>query len=107
VDGELKDLAISLASSKEAMGVLGSALVDHVVGALQAQGLMPGQVPDRGGQPATQCTHVPNQVMEWGFATPFTAEQTYMQQAVGVLCPPFFLLLGLGGITMLSMARAL
>ena len=90
VDGELKDLAISLASSKEAMGVLGSALADHVVGALQAQGLMPGQVPDRGGQPATQCTHVPNQVMGWGFATPFTAEQTYMQQAAGGVMPPFF-----------------
>ena len=43
VDGELKDLAISLASSKEAMGVLGSALADHVVGALQAQGLMQGK----------------------------------------------------------------
>ena len=36
VDGELKDLAIRC--SKEAMGVLGSALADHVVGALQAHG---------------------------------------------------------------------
>jgi len=39
------------------------------------------QIPDRGGQPATQCTHVPNQVMGQGFTTPFTAEQAYMQQA--------------------------
>ena len=39
------------------------------------------QIPDRGGQPATQCTHVPNQVMGKGFTTPFTAEQAYMQQA--------------------------
>jgi len=40
VDGELKDLAIPLASSKETMRGLGSTLADHVISALQAQGLM-------------------------------------------------------------------
>ena len=69
---------------------LGSTLADHVVGTLQAQGLMPAQVPGSGGQPATQCTHVPNQVMGQGFATLFTAEQAYMQQAAGDVILSFF-----------------
>ena len=40
-DSELSELASSLAASKEAMNVLGSALADQVVGALKAQGLVP------------------------------------------------------------------
>ena len=47
------DLANSLAASEEAMRVLGSALARHVVGALQAQGLIPAQTlgqMGRGGQ---------------------------------------------------------
>ena len=62
--------------------------MDHVVGALQAQGLMP--VLNRGDQPTTQCTHLPNQVMRRGFATFSTAEQAYMQQVAGGVIPPFF-----------------
>ena len=70
VGSELKDLALSLASSKEVYGGLCSPLANHAVGALQAQGLIPGQVPDRGGQPTTQSTRVPNQVMRRGFTIP-------------------------------------
>ena len=40
---ELQNLANSLAASEEAMGVSGSALAGHVVGALQAQGLVSTQ----------------------------------------------------------------
>lgn len=48
---ELQSLASLLAASKKAMGVLGSALADHVVGALQAQGLVPTQQGSRSDKP--------------------------------------------------------
>ena len=55
---ELQNLANSLVASEEAMGVLGSALAGHVVGALQAQGLVSTQ---SGGQPTSFTPLMPAQ----------------------------------------------
>ena len=61
---ELQSLASSLAASKEAMGVLGSALAGHVVGAMQAQGLVPAQP---SGQPASFNSFMPAGAQGLGF----------------------------------------
>ena len=51
-DSELSELVSSVAASKEAMNVLGSALADQVVCALKAQDLVHAQQPGPGSQPA-------------------------------------------------------
>ena len=65
-NNKMSVLANSLASSKEAMNVLGSALAGQVVGALKAQGLLsgPAQPPTtHGGQPALRSGELPHHMI--------------------------------------------
>ena len=85
------DLANSLIASKEAMNVLGSALADQVVGALQAQGLVPSQDQLFGGQPAMQPRGHPYHMMGRGFGGPIPAHAQMQQPGYGMapfLPPP-------------------
>jgi len=69
---------------------------------------MPGQVPDRGGQPTTQCIHMSTQVMGGVLLYLFYCRTSLHAAGSGRL---YTLLssssLGLGDLTMLSVARAL
>ena len=78
------DLANSLIASKEAMNVLGSALADQVVGALQAQGLVPSQDQLFGGQPAMQPSGHPYHMMGRGFGGPIPAHAQMRQPGYGM-----------------------
>ena len=64
------DLANSVIASKEVMSVLGSALADQVVGALQAQGLVCSQDQLFGGQSAMSPGGQPYHMMGRGFGYP-------------------------------------
>ena len=84
-------LSNSLIASKEAMNVLGSALADQVVGALQAQGLVPSQDQLFGGQPAMQPRGHPYHMMGRGFGGPIPAHAQMQQSGYGMalfLPPP-------------------
>ena len=80
------NLANSLIASKEAMSVLGSALADQVVGALQAQGLVRSQDQLFGGQPAIPPGGQPYHMMGRGFGYPIPAHAP-MQQPGHSLAP--------------------
>ena len=85
------DLANSLIASKEAMSVLGSALAGQVVGALQAQGLVPSRDQPFGGQPAMQHSGHPYNMMGRGFGGPIPAHAQMQQPGYGMapfLPPP-------------------
>ena len=83
------NLANSLIASKEATSVLGSALADQVVGALQAQGLVRSQDQLFGGQPAIPPGGQPYHMMGRGFGYPIPAH-AQMQQP-GHSMAPFLL----------------
>ena len=87
----VSDLANSLIASKEAMNVFGSALAGQVVGALQAQGLVPSQDQRIGGQPAMQPSGHPYHMMGRGFDGPIPAHAQLQQPGYGmapILPPP-------------------
>ena len=73
------------------MSVLGSALAGQVVGALQAQGLVPSQDQPFGGQPAMQPGSHPYHMMGRGFDGPIPTHAQMQQPGYGMapfLPPP-------------------
>ena len=92
-DKEMSVLANSLASSQEAMNVLGSALAGQVVGALKAQGLLsvPAQPPPtHGGQPALRSDEHPYHMMGPRFDDPIQFRRPAHASTGYGMAPPFF-----------------
>ena len=79
---EMSELANSLVASQEAMTVLGSALADQVVGALQAQGIVPSQDQLVGGLPTMRTCGLPYHTMVRGFGALISAHAQIQQGTV-------------------------